>query len=439
MDKLNVKISELRRPNKTQHHITPSCSQSYVLEVEPTHVLRICDIISCHCEKNGAYALASQETKWSSLPAYVLASQDGDSAKRTIPPYLLFTTNNTATNDALPPEFFKYITRHFYTPFSCYDADWLVMRILAFVERENLSDGVFKIVTSPKELQQELASVLSESSNLQMQLLASASTYTHLLHVVFLREESLFRWGISSQAFAKENLLTNEYLASALEISRNQSGSDELTARRSEPPPVCRAYYKVKEIFEQQFPKVLGWTMPDPALCISCDVGAAPGGWTQILAQYSSRVLSIDPGLLHPSVLALPNVTYIPETLQNSNIGEVLSDLAQSRLKLKVVVCDVNFEPAETARMLCEFLLPFIDGLADCDQCPSRSGSNSSYVILTLKLMKKPKQHHIDRVVERVLAIITDCSGPHSKCWSFHAVHLAANSKNERTLCMKLH
>jgi 23S rRNA C2498 (ribose-2'-O)-methylase RlmM len=40
-------------------------------------------------------------------------------------------------------------------------------------------------------------------------------------------------------------------------------------------------------------------------------VGAAPGGWTRLLAQACAPVYAIDPANLDPDVVALPNVVHI--------------------------------------------------------------------------------------------------------------------------------
>ena len=202
--------------------------------------------------------------------------------------------------------------------------------------------------------------------------------------------------------------------------------------------PGCLAYYKVKRGLEQTFPIVLKWPLPAAAQCIACDVGASPGGWTQILAKHCARVLSIDPGLLHPSVLALPNVTYIGKTLQQSNVATVLAAAERgAELKLKFIVCDVNFEPRETASMLCSHVLACLDGMC-CGESPCDQQS-PSYVVLTLKLMKKPLQRRIDTIVERVWAIFLEASGAHKGCWERRVVHLTANSANERTMILRLH
>ncbi len=44
---------------------------------------------------------------------------------------------------------------------------------------------------------------------------------------------------------------------------------------------------------------------------MAVDVGAAPGGWTRLLARACAPVYAIDPANLDPDVVALPNVVHI--------------------------------------------------------------------------------------------------------------------------------
>ena len=207
MDRLNSELAILLRPKRRVHSKIPTHKQVWVLEIENTHILRIRDHI-----------LGS---------SYISGSCDGDGShvKGCFPPYLLFTEANAAISQALPSEFFKYVTRHFYTPFSCFEIDWLVIRVLEFIriQKHNFSKCIYKIVASPKELEAVLSDVLFQNSNDTMKLQASAIGYSHLIQVVFSKDESIFRWGISTQEFAMEQLLTTESLATALDFSRSKS------------------------------------------------------------------------------------------------------------------------------------------------------------------------------------------------------------------------
>ena len=46
------------------------------------------------------------------------------------------------------------------------------------------------------------------------------------------------------------------------------------------------------------------------------DIGAAPGSWTAVLADYVGKVVACDPANLHADVLALPNVVHVKKMLE---------------------------------------------------------------------------------------------------------------------------
>ena len=76
-------------------------------------------------------------------------------------------------------------------------------------------------------------------------------------------------------------------------------GQVRFVENRIDPP--SRAYLKLWEVFT-----LLG-VRPQPGeLCI--DLGAAPGGWTWVLAELGAQVFSVDKAPLAPAVAARPNV-----------------------------------------------------------------------------------------------------------------------------------
>lgn len=426
--KIAVALDRIRRVQRSSAlQRFPSSRHIWALEVEHSHILRIRDIVDS-LQPRGA------------ISTFMRASHEEGHLGEVA--CLLFTEGNAATDQTLPSEFLKYASRQFYLPFACRDPSWLVSRALAELActtttSTTYAKSVLKIAASPKELEKVLAEAFYDMSGDSQKLTASLKNATHMLSVVYSKEESLFRWGFCSTTFATENLLTCNSIAARLEQSRNQQMPETKSVelqQSQQPEAVCRAFYKIKECYEQTFPLILNWPLPDPETCISCDVGASPGGWTQFLSRHCARVIAVDPGLLDPAVLSLSNVTYIGATLQDSCVSTLLNDFAiQQQLKLKIVVCDVNFKPSETALMLCDHVIGCLDGLqSECSTSPS-------FVIFTLKLMKNPKSHHIEKAVAQVLEIFRAGTGSHGACWQHYVVHLTANSRNERTLLLRLH
>ncbi len=76
-----------------------------------------------------------------------------------------------------------------------------------------------------------------------------------------------------------------------------------------QPSLVSRSALKLLEALET-------FAIPTPPGHHALDLGAAPGGWTQVLAVRGLRVTAIDPGQLDPRVASLPGVTAIAATAQ---------------------------------------------------------------------------------------------------------------------------
>jgi len=73
------------------------------------------------------------------------------------------------------------------------------------------------------------------------------------------------------------------------------------------------------------------------------DIGAAPGGWTKVLAGMAGRVVAVDPADLHPSVEGLPNVTYLRCRAE---------DLPEEVGEFDLITNDMNISPTESAEIM---------------------------------------------------------------------------------------
>lgn len=141
---------------------------------------------------------------------------------------------------------------------------------------------------------------------------------------------------------------------------------------------------------------------------VAIDVGAAPGGWTQVLAETMDTVVAIDPAVLHADVLALTNVVHIRQQSQAAT-EEIIAAVGQDKT-IDLLVCDINRHPEE----MISILKPLLGML--------RSGG---MIILTLKYRGKGKEKAggVEKLKEEL--------GP-----GFHKVKilwLTANTENERT------
>lgn len=127
-------------------------------------------------------------------------------------------------------------------------------------------------------------------------------------------------------------LTPDRLLASPSKSSPFPNGECRFVEDRTGPP--SRAYLKLWEALTR-----LG-TRPGPGdQCI--DLGAAPGGWTWVLAQLGATILSVDKAPLDPAIAALPGVTQALD-----------SAFALPPRPVDWLICDVIAYPARTLALL---------------------------------------------------------------------------------------
>jgi 23S rRNA U2552 (ribose-2'-O)-methylase RlmE/FtsJ len=130
--------------------------------------------------------------------------------------------------------------------------------------------------------------------------------------------------------------------------------------------PLNRAQWKLREAlatFEIELPR------GGRAL----DLGSAPGGWAAVLAETMAEVVAVDPGSLDPSVAALPNVRHLQ--CRAEGLGDCRSLLAE----FDILTSDMNLDPAESARIMCQ-LAPLL-----------RPGAPA---IMTVKYVTRQRRRH---------------------------------------------
>lgn len=112
-------------------------------------------------------------------------------------------------------------------------------------------------------------------------------------------------------------------------------------ARKYDPGrrPLNRAELKFREIVERAELDVR------PGMR-ALDLGAAPGGWSKVLAESGLRVLAVDPADLAPEVAALENVEHF-----KGRAEDVAAVLAEGRFD--ILTNDMNAEPKASAHAMC--------------------------------------------------------------------------------------
>jgi 23S rRNA (cytidine2498-2'-O)-methyltransferase len=78
---------------------------------------------------------------------------------------------------------------------------------------------------------------------------------------------------------------------------------------------------------------------------VCADLGAAPGGWTYVLAERRARVIAVDPAKLRPDILAKKGVRHVQESAFTFTPDEPIDWL----------FCDMAWRPLEAAALLAKW------------------------------------------------------------------------------------
>lgn len=133
--------------------------------------------------------------------------------------------------------------------------------------------------------------------------------------------------------------------------------------------PLTRAEHKIKEAI-----KVFNLEVKRDFRVL--DLGAAPGGWTKVLAGLADTVIAVDPADLDPSVEALPNVVHL-----KCKAEEIPSDIGDFDL----IVNDMNLDPADSARIMVNL---------------ARLLKKGSAALMTLKFVTRNRRKHLSQALE---------------------------------------
>lgn len=270
--------------------------------------------------------------------------------------------------------------------------------IVAVTKASNRTESAIICVRScPPELSARVVEELVDSSPDSCDLFSSFAKCTHVLDIVLAYDR--FYCSLVAKAQAPQ--------FSATSVARIYGAGGAL----------CRAFFKLQEAF-MNFPKICILEAGATAL----DIGASPGGWTQVLAARvgdGGRVFAVDPGTLE--LAPVPRcVTHL-----RAKMPEVLIDLAaalqQEGRQLNAVVCDANVHPEAAGRFISE-LAPLV--------------ANGAFLVLTYKgfchgvkryfqdVEKATAQLEKDEVLQKGSSVLT---------------HLLANGPLERTLVARFH
>lgn len=138
---------------------------------------------------------------------------------------------------------------------------------------------------------------------------------------------------------------------------------------RKAPSDISRAKFKLLEA-------IVRFNLSFPPGGKALDLGAAPGGWTQVLLSHGLQVVAIDTGELDPRLAAAPNLVFRQANVKNLRFAPTT--------QFDVVTCDMSWDPFFTVQMLNRLVEHIRPG---------------GQVIMTVKLMGKQPLPTIERIV----------------------------------------
>lgn len=139
-------------------------------------------------------------------------------------------------------------------------------------------------------------------------------------------------------------------------------------SKKYEVRPVNRAEFKLREAIEEfKIELKSDWR--------ALDIGASPGGWTQVLAEKVKEVVAVDSGELYSEVKKLSNVKHIKSRIEN------VKDLGE----FDIIVNDMNVNPVESSQMMCNL---------------ANNLKSEGIVVMTIKFVTANRKKHIEEAQE---------------------------------------
>jgi hypothetical protein len=336
-----------------------------------------------------------------------------------------------------------------------------------------------RIDVQPKTYNSEVCAAFTDMMHpILINLACSASKVSHVVNIVLHSTSSsnaqsptpisnIF-WGISTakQHFEDLNQSLNEYATGEIKMVTENDlglyGGEEEDIFPSD-VPVSRAYYKLAQVFQDE--KLLkaiaapqnsdGESSMKTMLShgTGLDIGASPGGWTQVLHNtlHIPTVIALDPAILANRVMKLQGVNHLRADVSSEESIKFLSHHAP----YSVIVCDASMSNANELLVKIAETLDRVSSLLKEESDEKRNGKRPSRdvvawplcLVITLKLPYKTVGS-IDRNMEKVTKYIPEylrriaLLGPSisGECSDidvevqYKICHLFANSLSERTL-----
>jgi 23S rRNA U2552 (ribose-2'-O)-methylase RlmE/FtsJ len=254
----------------------------------------------------------------------------------------------------------------------------------------------------------------------------SPKRFTHVLSIVQLGVDH-YMTGLRR----KPILLRNDRITATSTTTATAAAAPSISHTDGNPHvdnsnnTISRAYFKFSEALTRSSKRQLLRIQGKVAL----DCGASPGGWTKYLVeQGATRVYSIDPGQLDPSILDLPAVSHMTLTYQ-----EAFPKLEQDGVKCDILVSDMCCKDMEE-QLLSLLQLARQHNLFKQSESSNNSTSEdtvgASWFVITLKCTLGHSQNAYIRQVQEVVQRLEK----ENMVEQVEVIHLFANRSSERTV-----
>ena len=272
----------------------------------------------------------------------------------------------------------------------------------------------------------------------------SKSKCTHRLTVVRIESSSntvSYYWGLESRQS------TTKHSPLLMDVPFNHEAAEEIVivshTSTTVPThrPVSRAFYKLHELWQDYIgsDSSTGKIAPQSA---AMDLGAAPGGWTQVLLQQESivsSVVAVDKAQLAPLHRLLrgsaQRLFHVPATLEHFHYRSYLEEANGPAVPthFAILVCDASVQWNNLLPLILQTLLRNQTVV---------TWALPAIVVITLKLPFKTIhsiERHILDIEQRVPKFTLDLQATLyptnlSVTPRYRIIHLMANSDSERTL-----
>lgn len=299
----------------------------------------------------------------------------------------------------------------------------------------NLDSDYLRVHTFPKNIEESVCNALQQAAGGTsdddsyegpIQMTASRSKCTYV--VAIIRHETGYAWNVQDQSSHFEAKFNHDANDEVLLVGTDsQTGKDRASSEVSAAVPVSRAYYKLHQVWKEILSRDLPYIATNN---LAVDLGAAPGGWTQVLKQVAgfAQVVAVDQGRLANRVMSLTGIVHVASDMSSKQAAEAIEETGTP---ISLLVCDACVFSAEIMEKIIQLI----------EKLPSSTWALPAALVVTLKMPYKQTNNtikNIEKQKKKVPSLLKRAANFMYKDKAvkirYKVVHLFANSVMERTM-----